>query len=136
MKTDKNHLQETGKLRNNSLFLWRWIVLLCVIITILFFPYNPLPSDVTFFTIRFSNIDKLFHFTSYFSATLILCLVLSRKRKYCLLYAVVLVITAFGTELAQYHIPNRTGSIGDIIANITGIIAGIIMTIILRKRFS
>ena len=67
--------------------------------------------------------DKLSHFIAYFVTTAWLCLAFKRARfSYIFLYSLFVFFYSTGIEVIQYFLPYRDFSVGDILANISGII--------------
>jgi len=113
--------------------IWGIIILLSCTI-----PGNKI-SKVTLLELK--HIDKFLHFLMYFIFSLILYLDLrkyinSLKNKYFGYLYIFFISLVWGIiiELIQYYIlPNREGSVADIMANIGGMLTGILFILITGK---
>ena len=96
-------------------------------------------SKVSLFDI--GHMDKVFHFLMYFIFSIILYFDLYKyrnalKNKYFIYLFIFLIPLVWGSiiELVQFYaLLNREGSIADIIANVSGIITGILFILIAGK---
>ena len=104
-----------------------WVIFLSVVILISVQPFYT-PSGQ-------NHLDKLLHFIGYAGISVLPPIFFKVKRKVYYSEFIIL-ITAFLTEGVQYFMPTRTASIGDIAANITGIAAGILAGVIIKKLIS
>jgi len=125
------------KTRNSYIksIIWSFVILLSCIL-----PANKI-SKIGVLGIK--HIDKLFHFLMYFIFSLILFFDLHKnvnalKNKYSVYLFILFIPFVWGIiiELIQYYLlVNREGSIADIMANISGIFAGILLILIAGKYF-
>ena len=123
------------KIRNSYIksIIWSFVILLSCIL-----PTNRI-NKVGILGIK--HIDKLFHFLVYFIFSLILYFDLHKnvnalKNKYSIYLFIFFIPFVWGIiiELIQYYLlVNRQGSITDIMANISGIFAGILFILIVGK---
>ncbi|MDA0967532.1 MAG: VanZ family protein [Proteobacteria bacterium] len=112
-------------MKNANIRMFSWLVIVIAIIVGALMPQVSFPDKY--------NLDKIAHFGGYFFAALISIYLLKFKKKY-LLAIFILVLTAIGTEVAQMYIVGRTGSYGDAIANISGVITGFAVGHLFNKR--
>jgi len=69
-------------------------------------------------------LDKVFHFLFFYN--LIIVTSFPRHLFYVFILVLGFIVIGFGIEIIQTFVPNRNASINDIIANILGIICGLI----------
>ncbi len=74
----------------------------------------------------FLSLDKIAHFISFFWVTSLLLFAYKLTRPY---FTSILILAAFGIgiEVIQYYIPGRVFNLFDFVADLLGIVAGIIL---------
>jgi len=93
-------------------FLWLIII---TTLSVIPFPDNSLTISVS---------DKLLHFTVYFVTTLLLCVAFRKKGVSALfLHSGLVFLYSTAIELVQFFLPHRDVSVGDIVANVSGILS-------------
>lgn len=118
---------------------WKTITYFIVISFLLLTPQENLPK-LDF--LQFDYADLIEHFAVFTAAGFIVMFDFLKKVKlsFKLSFSVILLTSFYGalTELGQHlYIPGRTGSIWDILADISGVIAGVfIFKNVYLKRFS
>ena len=113
---------------NRSLYLNKWLnsfyILFLISLYLFFAPFEDDGQEI------FPHIDKIFHFSIFFSMTLFL--IIGRlKRNYALIFCI---SYALLTEIIQTFLNYRTGSIFDFVSDILGITFAIFFLFFLEKR--
>ena len=106
-------LETRQKLKDYVWFIVAWIALSSCV---LFFAMT---SRFTFYLVN----DKVTHATVFFLLTLVLGWQAKDRRKLALV-SIALFIAGCGIELAQTFTPHRHASLGDVVANVTGLACG------------
>ena len=123
------------KARNSFIISIVWGVVILLACTL---PANRV-SKISLFGINY--MDKVFHFLVYFIFSLIIYFDLSKsgnalRNKYFVFIIIFLIPLVWGIiiELIQFYaLLNREGSIADIMANVSGIITGVLFILITEK---
>jgi len=79
--------------------------------------------------------DKVLHLFFFCMATLFLTLTQNKSTSQLAIYAIILVSLGAGIELLQSLTPSREAQLGDMIANISGIILGFTIRYLLRSGY-
>ena len=104
-----------------------WILSMMVICYMSLVPRLVTPID-------FSHSDKVWHALAYLWVSLLPFIGFENKRS--ALYASLLMIAlGLALEFGQYFIPERDASIGDLLANIVGVVLGILLGSALRRFY-
>lgn len=114
-------------MKYTKLFIGFWFVaVVAIIVTSLLPQFSPTDKY---------NFDKILHLMGYLLLSLISTI--SFKSNRSIFWAVIiLILVAILTEIGQGYVPHRMASIGDVIANFIGIIAGYLLGRLFRKKFS
>lgn len=79
------------------------------------------------------HIDKLMHFGAYFIMSIIPAMIC---RKPALVFiAVLLCIVGIGTEIGQLFVPERSGTLGDVAANLSGVLVGTLCGVFYQNKY-
>ena len=104
-----------------------WIVSILIVCYMSLMPQVETPVD-------FSHSDKVWHALAYLWLSLIPYIGFEHKRK-ALLGSFLMIALGVGLEFGQYFIPDREFSFLDMLANITGVIFGIMLGLTLRRFY-
>lgn len=88
---------------------------------------------------EFQGFDKLVHFTMYFIFSILLCWALKTEHNYSWLFLVVPVTVGWGVfmEVMQFRMHlGRSFDIHDMMANTVGVGVGILLYLLLSRRYS
>ena len=99
------------------LVLWLVLVVMLVVTSLLPNVHPPTP---------YQHMDKVYHFSAYAFASFLPAVVI-RTHRGLLWVCLFLVLIGIGTEYGQHFIPSRTGTVGDLIANMLGVLSGVIV---------
>ena len=116
------------RINQNQIKILFWC---CVIMVFVFSCLPGSGSNLAFFAIQ--NLDKLAHFMTFFVLSILLLFAYSFKNPFLI---TIILMASFGMmiEILHLYVPNRTFSILDFVADISGIFAAIIIYIYLVKR--
>ncbi|MBI4684809.1 MAG: VanZ family protein [Nitrospirae bacterium] len=79
--------------------------------------------------------DKFMHFMAYFITTALLCFAFRPVRiSLSLIYGLLIFFYSIAIEIFQYFLPYRTCSLGDMIANLSGILSFIFPYVVYIKK--
>lgn len=112
--------------------LWRWLCVVQFLILLLMFSWLGLTGQPGNYVPMFN--DKLMHTGGYFAAAFSISFAFPRW--HFLGRALFLILFSVGIEIGQHFLPPRTFDIGDIIANSTGVLLGLLAVAILEKKFT
>lgn len=95
--------------------------------------FRAFPKEATR-TLKHGIIDKVYHFVAYFGTTCVLMwYAASGTRRSFYSIAVAVTIHAVATEFLQQFVPRRTTDIDDLVANLVGVSAGVITSMLIRR---